>query len=60
MLEQNPLHGKESLKLLLVRPPGHLWPLINESDNFLLPLGLPALAAYLRREIPGIEIRIVD
>ncbi|MFH1539105.1 MAG: radical SAM protein [bacterium] len=45
---------------MLVRPPGHLWPLINESDNWLLPLGLPALAAYLRREMEGIEIKILD
>ena len=55
-----PLKGKETFKLMLVRPPGHLWPLINESDNWLLPLGLPALAAYLRREMNGIQIKILD
>jgi anaerobic magnesium-protoporphyrin IX monomethyl ester cyclase len=54
------IKGKESIKLMLVRPPGHLWPIINESDNYLMPLGLPALAAYLRREMKNIEIKIVD
>ncbi|MBF0206841.1 MAG: cobalamin-dependent protein [Oligoflexia bacterium] len=52
--------GKDRFKLMLVRPPGHIWPLINESDNWLLPLGLPSIAAYLRREIRGIDIQIVD
>jgi anaerobic magnesium-protoporphyrin IX monomethyl ester cyclase len=47
-------------RILLVRPPAHLWPILNESDNFLMPLGLPCLAAYLRERQPGIEIRIVD
>ena len=33
------------MKILLIRPPRYLWPFINESDNFLLPLGLPCLAS---------------
>ena len=60
MKAETPLQGKDTIRLMLVRPPGHLWPLINESDNWLLPLGLPALAAYLRREMSGIEIKILD
>ena len=60
MIPKTALQGKERIKILLVRPPGHLWPLINESDNWLLPLGLPALAAYIRREMEGVEIRILD
>lgn len=47
-------------KVLLVRPPAHLWPILNESDNFLMPLGLPMLAAYLRERRPDIQIRIID
>lgn len=46
-------------KILLVRPPRYLWPFINESDNFLLPLGLPQVAASIRR-LEGIEIKIID
>ena len=47
-------------KILLIRPPRYLWPFINESDNFLLPLGLPCLAAAIRSKLPYIEIKIVD
>lgn len=47
-------------KILLIRPPRYLWPFINESDNFLLPLGLPCLAAAIRAKVPGVEIKVVD
>jgi anaerobic magnesium-protoporphyrin IX monomethyl ester cyclase len=47
-------------KILLVRPPRYMWPFINESDNFLLPSGLPCIAAAIRRFFPGIEIKIID
>ena len=39
---------KKALKILLVRCPKYMWPWVNESDNFLLPLGLPSMAASLR------------
>ncbi len=51
---------KEIRKIMFLRPPGRLWPIINESDNFLLPLGFPCLAAYLRDRIPDLEIKILD
>ncbi|MFH1465410.1 MAG: cobalamin-dependent protein [Pseudomonadota bacterium] len=47
-------------RILLIRPPAHLWPILNESDNFLMPLGFPCLAAYLRERQPELHIRIVD
>ena len=47
-------------KILLVRPPRCLWPFINESDNFLLPLGLPCIAAAIRKGFPNIEVKIID
>jgi len=47
-------------KIILVRPPRYLWPFINESDNFLLPLGLPCLAAEIRLKLPDLEIKIID
>ncbi|MDP8296770.1 MAG: radical SAM protein [Candidatus Orphnella occulta] len=47
-------------KILLVRPPRYLWPFINESDNFLLPAGLPCIAAAIRAKIKTIEVKIVD
>ncbi len=56
----NPLHGKSHLKTLFVRSPRHVWPIVNESDNFLLPLAYPSLAAYLREYVPGVEISILD
>lgn len=60
MADHAPLVGRTSLKVLFVRPPRHYWPILNESDNFLLPLGFPALAAYVRREMPGTEVAILD
>ncbi len=47
-------------KIVLVRPPRYLWPFINESDNFLLPLGLPCIAAAIRAKLPDIEVKIID
>lgn len=52
--------GLEMKKLLLVRPPRYLWPFINESDNFLLPLGMPCLAGAVRQWVPEIEVKVVD
>ncbi|MFT5429812.1 MAG: anaerobic magnesium-protoporphyrin IX monomethyl ester cyclase [Myxococcota bacterium] len=54
------LTGRGRIKVLFVRPPRHYWPILNESDNFLLPLGYPSLAAYLRREVPEAECEILD
>ncbi len=56
----NSLSGKDKIKIAFVRSPRQMWPILNESDNFLLPLSYPTLAAYLRQHIPGIEISIVD
>jgi anaerobic magnesium-protoporphyrin IX monomethyl ester cyclase len=47
-------------KFILVRPPRYLWPFVNESDNFLLPLGLPCIAAAVRERLPHIEVKIID
>ncbi len=50
----------EIRKVILVRPPRYMWPFINESDNFLLPLGLPCIAAAIREKYPRIEVKIID
>jgi anaerobic magnesium-protoporphyrin IX monomethyl ester cyclase len=47
-------------KILLVRPPRYLWPYVNESDNFLLPLGLPCIAAALRNKFPKMKVKIIE
>jgi anaerobic magnesium-protoporphyrin IX monomethyl ester cyclase len=52
--------SRDPLKVLFIRPPSHLWPIINESDNFLMPLSFPSLSAYLKREMPGIVVKIID
>ncbi len=54
------LTGRDRIKVLFLRPPRHFWPILNESDNFLLPLGYPCLAAYLREHTPGVELEILD
>lgn len=48
------------MKVVLVRPPRYLWPVVNESDNYMLPLGLPCLAAVIRDRMPDVEIKIID
>ncbi|MBL7196698.1 MAG: cobalamin-dependent protein [Candidatus Omnitrophica bacterium] len=47
-------------KIILVRPPRYLWPFINESDNFLLPLGLPCIAAAIKTRLSDVEVKIID
>lgn len=54
MLNQN------HLKIIFVRPPCHLWPIINESDNFLMPLSFPSLSAYLKQEMQGVSVKVID
>ncbi len=54
------LAGKSTVKLLFIRPPHHYWPIINDSDNFLVPLAYPALAAWLRHQLPWLEVEILD
>ena len=48
------------MKVMLIRPPRYLWPVVNESDNYMLPLGLPCLAAVVRERMPDVEIKIID
>ena len=45
---------------MFVRPPCHLWPIVNESDNFLMPLSFPSLSAYLKRELRDISVKVID
>ncbi len=52
--------GKKNIKIVFVRPPYHLWPIINESDNFLLPLAYPCLGAFLKQRMVGIEVKVID
>lgn len=52
--------GAAPLRVLFVRPGRHYWPILNESDNFLLPLGYPALAAYLRQRMSNVQVEILD
>lgn len=59
-MAKNPISGKEKIKIIFLRSPRHFWPIVNESDNFLLPLGYPCLAAYLREHNVGVECEILD
>jgi len=47
-------------KVAYIRPPRHYWPILNESDNFLVPLAYPTLAAYIRQHMVGVEQRLLD
>lgn len=48
------------MKIILVRPPRYLWPVVNESDNYMLPLGLPSIASVIREKMPQAQIKIID
>ncbi len=54
------LKNVSPLRVVFIRPPRHYWPILNESDNFLLPLAYPTLAAYLREHMTDIELTILD
>ncbi len=54
------LQGKERIRVLFVRPPHHYWPIINQSDNFLIPLNYPTLAAWLREKLDFVDVQILD
>jgi len=54
------LAGKERVRILFVRPPHHYWPIINQSDNFLIPLNYPTLAAWIRDKLDFVDVEILD
>jgi anaerobic magnesium-protoporphyrin IX monomethyl ester cyclase len=54
------LAGRDRIKVLFARPPYHVWPILNESDQFLLPLAFPCLSGYLKSRTRGIEIKVLD
>jgi len=54
------MSNSQPTKILLVRPPYYYWPIINKSDNFLAPLNLPTLGAYLREKMDNVEVKVVD
>jgi anaerobic magnesium-protoporphyrin IX monomethyl ester cyclase len=54
------LAGKRRIKVLFVRPPHHYWPIINQSDNFLIPLNYPTLAGWIREKLDFIDVEILD
>lgn len=54
------LRGKKRIKVLFVRPPHHYWPIINQSDNFLIPLNYPTLAAWIRDKCDFVDVEILD
>jgi len=59
-MESNPLKSKQNIKILYIRPPYHLWPLLNKSDNVLAPLNLATIAGYIRSKVPDVTQKIVD
>ncbi|MFM7200930.1 MAG: B12-binding domain-containing radical SAM protein [Myxococcota bacterium] len=54
------LQGRSPLKIVYIRAPRHYWPILNESDNFLVPLAYPTLAAYIREHMPDVQQTILD
>lgn len=54
------IRTKDEFRVLFVRPPGRLWPIINESDNFLMPISFPSLSAYLKVHMTGVSVRVID
>ncbi len=54
------LAGKQRVRVLFVRPPHHYWPIVNQSDNYLVPLNYPTLAGWLRARLPWVDVEILD
>lgn len=54
------VRSKNTIKILFIRPPCHFWPILNQSDNYILSLNFPCLAAYIREKMEGLEIKIID
>ncbi|MDP6381382.1 MAG: hypothetical protein QF662_08565, partial [Phycisphaerae bacterium] len=48
------------MRVLLLRPPRYLWPFNSRASAFWPPLGLLCLAAAVRREMPEVDIRLLD
>jgi anaerobic magnesium-protoporphyrin IX monomethyl ester cyclase len=48
------------MRVLLLRPPRHVWPFNSETSAFWQPLGLLCLAAFVRRELPGVDVEVWD
>ncbi|MBF0298390.1 MAG: cobalamin-dependent protein [Oligoflexia bacterium] len=61
MINKNFIFSSDKIiKIVLLRPPRHYWPILNESDNFLLPLAYPTLSSYLKKYRKDVEIIIHD
>ena len=48
------------MRVVLLRPPRHVWPFNSETSAFWQPLGLLCLAAMVRRELPDVEVEVWD
>jgi radical SAM superfamily enzyme YgiQ (UPF0313 family) len=48
------------MRIVLLRPPRFLWPFNSETSAFWQPLGLVSLAATARRDVPGVELQVID
>lgn len=59
-MNKTAIYGKDKVKVLYIRPPYHLWPLLNKSDNVLAPLNLATIAGYIRAKVPGVTQKIID
>ncbi|MBD3309742.1 radical SAM protein, partial [Candidatus Woesearchaeota archaeon] len=48
------------MKILFVRPPRYRWPFHSEKSSFWQPLGFASMAAVLRENLEGINLKIID
>lgn len=48
------------MKVFFIKPPRYLWPFHSERSGVWQPLGFASMAAVLRREMPDLEVRILD
>jgi anaerobic magnesium-protoporphyrin IX monomethyl ester cyclase len=48
------------MRVVLLRPPRYVWPFNSETSAFWQPLGLLAVAAAVRGELPEAEIEVWD
>ena len=48
------------MRVVLLRPPRHVWPFNSETSAFWQPLGLLCLAAAARGELPDLRVEVWD
>ncbi len=48
------------MRVVLLRPPRYVWPFNSERSAFWQPLGLLCLGAAVRKDLPEVDVEVID